>query len=338
MDSFGQEPSKFSSLFVIRHFDSFFFAIDSDYDYPIATKKSIWNLNRSINDDKNQINFPLINNNGNEKNFESKKQQQNIFAEKKPILPAKNKSSNINHEQQQEKYAQSFYYDIPKNTPIKSSSSTRNLMTMSASTSSLSSVATTINNNNSLMNNNNRPQLPKKSSFVRKKIQKNYNDDNNYENLPESTINTLNRYIHHSNQSISSSMMMDQTKSLTLPRPMKNIPATTTSPSIANKKDYKPMNLVNNDKNSSTSKIINLSKVDSIDDDDDGCDYEYDYVCLESKKKLNNDDERIKILLPTANQYQIRYENLVIRSNDQQLPVLPVQNDNNFQSMKQFYR
>nr|XP_027200815.1 uncharacterized protein LOC113794866 [Dermatophagoides pteronyssinus] len=99
------------------------------------------------------------------------------------------------------------------------------------------------------------------------------------------------------------------------------------------------MNLVNNDGDSlsSTSKIINLSKADS-DDDDDGCDYEYDYVCLESKKKLNNDDERIKILLPTANQYQIRYENLVIRSNDQQLPVLPVQNDNNFQSMKQFYR
>ncbi|XP_075679318.1 uncharacterized protein LOC113794866 isoform X2 [Dermatophagoides pteronyssinus] len=317
MDSFGQEPN-------------------SDYDYPIATKKSIWNLNRSINDDKNQINFPLIN--GNEKNFESKNQQQIIFAEKKPILPAKNKSSNINHEQQQqqEKYAQSFYYDIPKNTPIKSSSSTRNLMTMSASTSSLSSVATT--NNNSLMNNN-RPQLPKKSSFVRKKIQKNYNDDNNYENLPESTINTLNRYKHQS-KSISSSMMMDQTKSLTLPRPMKNIPATTTiSPSIVNKSDYKPMNLVNNDGDSlsSTSKIINLSKADS-DDDDDGCDYEYDYVCLESKKKLNNDDERIKILLPTANQYQIRYENLVIRSNDQQLPVLPVQNDNNFQSMKQFYR
>ncbi|KAH9493732.1 hypothetical protein DERF_014468 [Dermatophagoides farinae] len=193
---------------------------------------------------------------------------------------------------------------------------------------------------------NNRPQLPKKSSFVRRKIQTNYNNDDNYENLPEmnqnrieSTTNTLNR--HHTSRSLPP-LIMD-TKASTLPRPPKSI---VTSTAINNNKGSSSNNNKLDLTENSSKKIINYSQNIDYDDDDDGCDYEYDYVCLESKKKLDDDDERIKMLL--SNQYQFRYENLVFQSNSFVLPSSSSSSSSNhfqsssittnIQSMKQFYR
>src|SRR5699024_305555 len=44
-------------------------------------------------------------------------------------------------------------------------------------------------------------------------------------------------------------------------------------------------------------------------EDDEG-DYEYDYVCLESKKKLEDDDQKIKGLL--SQEVQFKYEQMVL--------------------------
>lgn len=50
------------------------------------------------------------------------------------------------------------------------------------------------------------------------------------------------------------------------------------------------------------------------DEDEIGTDYDYDYVCLESKKKLDAEDEKIKLLL--VKRLQSTYENLVFNSSD----------------------
>ena len=49
------------------------------------------------------------------------------------------------------------------------------------------------------------------------------------------------------------------------------------------------------------------------DDDSDGEDYAYDYVCLESRKKLNAEDENIKNTLEDLN-IQRKYEELALNS------------------------
>lgn len=49
-------------------------------------------------------------------------------------------------------------------------------------------------------------------------------------------------------------------------------------------------------------------------EDYEECDYEYDYVCLESKKKLEGDDKKIQNLIPK--EMQSKYEQLVLRTFD----------------------
>lgn len=50
---------------------------------------------------------------------------------------------------------------------------------------------------------------------------------------------------------------------------------------------------------------------DDDENDDDECDYEYEYVCLESTKKLNEDDDKIKHLI-AAKSMQSKYERLAL--------------------------
>lgn len=57
--------------------------------------------------------------------------------------------------------------------------------------------------------------------------------------------------------------------------------------------------------------VKNYQQTDIFKEQDvDDCDYEYDYVCLESKKKLEHDDQNIKLLL--SKDLQPKYERMVL--------------------------
>lgn len=73
----------------------------------------------------------------------------------------------------------------------------------------------------------------------------------------------------------------------------------------------------NKPKSDSAENIIPTLKFMDIydaEDFDNDCDYEYDYVCLESKRKLEGEDKKVHMLIPKH--LQQKYEHLVLKSSD----------------------
>lgn len=226
------------------------------------------------------------------------------------------------------------YYDVPKNIPVDSRFHVANNGTISKQPAQL------FNHSNDNLSSA-RPNLPQKSSKVLNKMStytmngSNLANGNNYTNFGSNKLDTqsgaklspVQKRIANKQESLilnksDTSKRLPSLPSKQFVRQQRNEPIQQDYdmlPKPRQTNEVKNIGQVlpstsNNDKNKNKLQYNNLlmNNDDDDDDDDDQCDYEYDYVCLESKKKLDQEDVNVKKAI--SKDLQTKFERLALNS------------------------